>query len=109
MKNNQLYHIEKGTNTVFDKTLEYINNKYNLRFNTISLDYEIKLKESNDWSVLNLNSLLIELTRASIKITPQKLEILIRSDFIKSYNPIKEYFEKLEDWDGNDYIKELTN
>ncbi|MDY3521502.1 VapE family protein [Riemerella anatipestifer] len=109
MKNNQLYHIEKGTNTVFDKTLEYINNKYNLRFNTISLDYEIKLKEYNDWSVLNLNSLLIELTRASIKITPQKLEILIRSDFIKSYNPIKEYFEKLEDWDGNDYIKELTN
>ncbi|MDY3345631.1 VapE family protein [Riemerella anatipestifer] len=109
MENNQLYHIEKGTNTVFDKTLEYINNKYNLRFNTISLDYEIKLKESNDWSVLNLNSLLIELTRASIKITPQKLEILIRSDFIKSYNPIKEYFEKLEDWDGNDYIKELTN
>ncbi|MEJ8590141.1 virulence-associated E family protein [Riemerella anatipestifer] len=109
MENNQLYHIEKGTNTVFDKTLEYINNKYNLRFNTISLDYEIKLKEYNDWSVLNLNSLLIELTRASIKITPQKLEILIRSDFIKSYNPIKEYFEKLEDWDGNDYIKELTN
>lgn len=77
-------------------------------FNTISLDYEIKLKDSKEWSILNLNSLLIELTRVGIKITPQKLEILIRSDFIKSYNPIKEYFEKLEDWDGNDHIKELV-
>ncbi|WP_392436812.1 VapE domain-containing protein [Cruoricaptor ignavus] len=108
MKNNILYRSEEPSTTVYDQALQYINEKYDLRFNTISLDYEIKLKDSKEWSILNLNSLLIELAQAEIKITPQKLEILIKSDFIKSYNPIKEYFEKLEDWDGNDHIKELV-
>ncbi len=108
MKNNILYRSEEHSTTVYDQALQYIEEKYDLRFNSISLDYEIKLKDSDDWSILNINSLLIELTRVGIKITPQKLEILIRSDFIKSYNPIKEYFEKLEDWDGNDHIKELV-
>lgn len=109
IKNNILYRSKEPKTTVYDEALQYIEEKYDLRYNTISMDYEIKLKDSKEWSILNLNSLLIELTQTEIKITPQKLEILIKSDFIKSYNPIKEYFEKLEDWDGNNHIKNLTN
>jgi len=56
-----------------------------------------------------LNSLIIELAKAGIEISTSKLEILIRSELIQKYNPIKEYFESLEKWDGKDYITKLVS
>jgi predicted P-loop ATPase len=34
---------------------------------------------------------------------------LVRSHLIQQYNPIREYFENLETWDGIDYIKKSLN
>jgi len=60
-----------------------------------------------NWFVLNINSLLIELAQSGIDINMNKLEILVRSHLIQQYNPIREYFENLETWDGENYIKNL--
>jgi hypothetical protein len=43
---------------------------------------------------------LIELAQSGIEINMNKLEILVRSHLIQQYNPIREYFENLETWDG---------
>ena len=98
MKNkpqNVLYQSDIASNTIFDRIIKYINSKYRIRFNTISLDYEININGNDNWESLNLNSLLIELTRNNIETNYNKLEILIKSNLIERYDPIKEYFLEL--------------
>ena len=104
-----LYQTGTVGKTIFDRTLKYLNAKYSLRFNTISLEFEIKRTSDKKWSDLNLNSLFIELAQSGIDIPVNKLEILVRSHLINQYNPISEYFESLKKWDGEDHIKNLCS
>ena len=108
-QDKMLYQTDTAGKTIFDRTLKYLNSKYSLRYNTISLEFEIKRTSDKQWSDLNLNSLFIELTQSGIDIPINKLEILVRSHLISQYNPISEYFENLEDWDGEDHIKNLCS
>ena len=104
-----LYQSDTPSKTIYDRAMNYLDEKYNIRFNTIALELEIQLKEQvGTWTVLNINSLLIELAQSGIEINMNKLEILVRSHMIQQYNPIREYFENLETWDGEDYIKKLS-
>ncbi|MCT4085378.1 hypothetical protein HZP81_16645 [Elizabethkingia anophelis] len=104
----ELYQSSKGSVTVFDKIIKYIGKKYQLRFNEIALEFEIKT-ENGDWTELNLNSLYIELTQAGINIAFNKLEILMRSHLISIFNPFENYFQNLEKWDGENHIQRLTS
>lgn len=106
---NTLYQNGTEGKTIFDRTLNYLNSKYSLRFNTISLEFEIKLIQDKKWTDLNLNSLFIELIQSGVNIPINKLEILVRSHLIEQYNPISEYIESLEDWDGEDHIAKLCS
>ncbi|SUX47425.1 VapE domain-containing protein [Chryseobacterium indoltheticum] len=103
-----LYQTASETTTIFDMVMKYLESKYDLRFNAIALEIEISLKGKDDWTELNINSLLIELVQAGMQITMQKLEILVRSHLIKRYNPLAEYFKKLAGWDGEDHIRKLA-
>lgn len=103
-----LYQSNNGSVTVFDKIINYIKGKYQLRFNEIALEFEIKT-DNGDWTELNLNSLYIEITQAGINIAFNKLEILMRSHLIKVFNPFENYFQNLEKWNGENYIQRLTS
>lgn len=104
----ELYKSSKGSVTVFDKIIKYIGKKYQLRFNEIALEFEIKT-DNDDWTELNLNSLYIELTQAGINIAFNKLEILMRSHLIPVFNPFESYFQNLQKWDGENHIQRLTS
>ena len=104
----QLYQVDTATNTIFDRIRKYLAKKYQLRFNEIALELEIKT-ENGDWTELNLNSLYIELTQAGINIAFNKLEILMRSHLITVFNPFENYFQNLEKWDGENHIQRLTS
>ena len=95
--------------TIFDYVSDYLFDKYDIRYNEISHDFQISLKGENSWYYLNVNSLIIELTKAGIDISPGKLEIFIKSELISKHNPIQNYFESLPKWDGTDYIKNLCS
>ena len=41
-EDKMLYQTDTVGKTIFDRTLKYLNAKYSLRFNTISLEFEIK-------------------------------------------------------------------
>lgn len=109
-EDENLYKPDTPSKTIYDRAINYLNQKYNIRLNTIALELEIQLKENNkNWTVLNINSLLIELAQSGIEINMNKLEILVRSHLINQYNPICEYFENLDKWDGTDYILQLSS
>ena len=109
-KTNGLYKVSgKARNTIYDKVYKYLFAKYDIQYNEISHDFQICLKNKNDWHYLNLNSLIIELTKVDIEISVSKLEIFIKSEMISRHNPITNYFNSLPKWDGVDYIQKLAS
>lgn len=100
---------KKETTTIFHIVEEYLNKKYDLRFNTIALEVEISEKNKNEWKSCNENSLWLELQKKSIKIPQNSLIAILKSNLITSYNPLLNYFENLEEWDKEtDYITQFT-
>ncbi len=106
---SNMYESGRNANTLYDRANKYIQNKYSVRYNEISIQFQIKTRKSTKWSILNLNSLHIELEQVGIVINIAKLEILLKSHLIEKYNPIEGYFKSLEKWDEINHIKDLCN
>lgn len=87
-----------------------LSERYDFRFNSVSLDIEISKKDKNDFQVLNENDLVCELLEAGFAGVETPLMALLRSSFVPQYDPFKEYFEGLPEWTkgDKDYIEELA-
>lgn len=99
---------EEDATTLIDIQEKAIATNFDIRFNEISLQWEILEYETNapatDWDILR------KLKKANIRINETDLKIILKSNFIDKINPIKDYFEMLPDWDSEtDHIKKLTN
>ena len=107
---SKLYQVsEQKKKTIYDSVDEYVSEKYDIRFNKISHEFQISIRESNTWEDFEVNSLLIELAKSNIEINPGKLDIYLRSNLIPRFNPIAEYFDKLPKWIGGDHIRKLAS
>ncbi|MGY5848599.1 VapE domain-containing protein [Salegentibacter sp. HM20] len=105
-----LYNVEAPSKkTIYDSLFEYTSRKYDLRFDEIGQEFEISLKGTNQFEILDINSLLIELARSNIEVNPARLDIFLRSHLIEKYNPIETYFSSLHKWYGEDHIKKLAS
>lgn len=77
--------------------------------NEITQVTEFKEKGAEKYETLNVHSVFRKLQHAGFKFTIDKLKSLLKSDFVRLFNPFVDYFEKLEKWDGKkDYINELA-
>ncbi|MEZ4853083.1 hypothetical protein [Flavobacterium sp.] len=61
-------HEEKETTTIFHIVEDYLDENYDLRFNTISLEVEITEKNKNDWQPCNEN-FMVRITKEKHKST----------------------------------------
>lgn len=110
MKKKNIYELDSHKqNTIYDSAYNQINENYDLRYDEIAHEFEIKLKNEKEWHELNLNSLIINLSKSGITITTDKLIILLNSNMIEHYNPLVSYFNNLPKWDNEDYIKKLAS
>lgn len=101
---------EVGQISQITRIKDYIASKYEVRFNTVSLEVEYRAKDaSGKFKLLNENSLFIELLEKGFSLSINTLCALLKSDFIISYDPFEEYFMNLGAWDGTDYIENLAN
>lgn len=107
---NKLYGVkEHKKKTIYDYIFEYTVEKYDIRFDELGQEFQISCKNKNQWEILDIDSFLIELDQYNIQVTPAKLEIFLRSQFIGKFNPIEYYFKSIPDWDGEDHIKALAS
>ncbi|WP_232778369.1 virulence-associated E family protein [Salegentibacter sediminis] len=107
---SKLYQVsEQKKKTIYDSVDEYVSEKYDIRFNEISHEFQISIRGANTWEDFEVNSLLIELAKSNIEINPGKLDIYLRSNLIPRFNPIAEYFDKLPKWVGGDHIRKLAS
>lgn len=95
--------------TVYQVINNYIQDHFTIRFNEISLTYEIAQKKDFEFEILNESTLLISMVNNGISVSNQTLKTYMKSDYIISHNPIKTYFENLPKWDGIDYISQYAS
>ena len=88
-----------------------MNERYNLRYNIVSNEFEIKKISGDKYEVLNENNLIVELLEQGLAGVEKPLIALIKSDFVPKYDPILDYCENLPKWTPDDpyYITELAN
>jgi predicted P-loop ATPase/shikimate kinase len=103
---------EKSKNiSEFEKVENFISERFDLRYNEVSNEVEYRIKDSDSkFEPLNENNLYRDLQKNFINFSIQKLNSLLRSDFVKKHNPFKHYFESLQNWNqekDQDYINSL--
>ena len=103
--------IKEARVSVFRQVEIYLNELYDTRYNEISNEIEYRLKKEVQYKPLNENNIYRALQHNHIKFSQSNLMALLRSDFVKVYNPFEDYFDSLPLWDpetGIDYIDKLS-
>ena len=90
---------KKVTANKFTITEEYLNQRYDVRYNTISNKFEYKEKLDDRYKEMNENNMFIKLQKDNINISLNHLIALLKSDFVTEYNVFQDYFENLPVWD----------
>jgi len=101
---------KQPTSNKFVITEEYLNQRYDIRYNVISNKFEYREKGEEKFREMNENNMFVRLQKDNINISLNHLVALLKSDFVKEYNVFKDYFESLPQWDEKtDYIGELAS
>lgn len=87
---------------------EYLATNYDFRRNLIAKRIEYKKKTETDWIEANENELWRELARLGYNYGVTKIIQLLKSSFVADFDPIKDYFDNLPEWDGQEHIYELS-
>lgn len=92
---------------------QYINRRYDLRYNTVRccMEYREKSTEKSPFILLDErteNSIWTQLNEAGHACSSKVVQNLLFSDFSDTYHPIRAYLDELPAWDGNDHIGRLA-
>lgn len=95
------------------KTIDYIKRKYQFRYNQVLHLPEFKKKTEEKYKMLDsreLNTLLLDYNldpeNNNRLITDARFRQFLNSNYVKVYNPFKEYYKNLNAWNQEaDYIK----
>jgi len=91
------------------KAENYIVKHFNLRRDIIKHTIEYQQKGNTQWEEVNVNNIFRALQHLGIKFKLDNLKSLLGSSFVRDYNPLKEYFDNLPEWDGIDYFALFAN
>jgi predicted P-loop ATPase len=90
----------------------YLRQHYQFRYNEVTSRIEFKPTAAVNFELMSdyrLNSIYRDLKLNRIKTSVSELKAIINSDFVPIFNPFKDYFENLPQWDGQtDYIADLA-
>lgn len=104
--------MKKNTLKKCNEIERYITENYDLRYNEVKNEIEVKAKSDLIYKTANerfINSLKLEVSENGFT-SKSFIDIYLKSDRIKNYNPFKEYFENLPKWDQKtQYIKQLCS
>jgi len=94
----------------FHLAMRYIEETYDIRYNKVSTEYEYKELEEPEYRNMNENDIFINMQLEGVNLSLNNLMAILKSDFVKKYNPFAEYFGSLPEWDKRiDYIQALAS
>jgi hypothetical protein len=96
------------TSNKFILASAFIKEHYQIRNNIVTNEYECREIGEENYEMLNENNIFIKMQFANLNISLNNLVALLKSDMIERYDPFREYFGKLREWDKRtDYIVAL--
>ena len=104
---------EEEQPSYIDKLENFLNNRYNFRYNQVLGKLEFKTLKAYKYKPMTdftENSILREILKAKVKCTINSLRNLLHSDYCEMYDPFEDYFNNLpENTDETDYIELLAD
>ncbi len=107
-KTNKSEHGINDKSTIY-KVENFLIKNFEFRKNIVTQVREYRKIGESDFQKLNVDSIYRELQHALFKYSLGDTKSLLNSNFITEYDPFKEYFESLPQWDGIDYIGQLCS
>ena len=112
-------HKTKPLKSVPDDTIQamrteiFLNSNFDMRKNLMTGVAEYRYKYAEDQTFKSLteevrNDMTIQAREQGLKSWDQDVNRFINSTRIEQYDPVNTWLDKLPEWDGNDYIKELA-
>ena len=93
------------TSNKFILASAFIKEHYQIRNNIVTNEYECREIGEENYEMLNENNIFIKMQFANLNISLNNLVALLKSNMIERYDPFREYFGKLPEWDQKtDYI-----
>lgn len=110
----EVYELNKAyfnfdNKALIQKAEIHISENWELRYNIVKNNVDYRILGAKDFQELKIENIYRNLQHNRIKYTMSDLKSLLNSDFIEPYDPILDYFEKLEPWDGIDHIATLSS
>lgn len=103
--------IEREFEAPITRIEKFINKRYEIRLDIVSNTMEVRDKSGDEGFKANpkLEAIInLELMRSGFKNTKYCVSTLLGSDFVKTYHPIRTYFELLPLWDNTDRISVMA-
>lgn len=102
--------LSKNIKYKLEKVIDYINSKYEFRYNNINTDTEYRPIDSKEWLYFDdrdYRDVFLEVKMNNMSIADQDFKSMVYGSKIsKQYNPFKEFFSGLPRWDNQtDHIK----
>lgn len=92
---------------------EYLESNELMRYNVISDTVELWSPEKDEFVAINdrtANTIWQECIDAlGLYVKDSDYEKVVKSEFVRAYNPFEAYFEQLPEWDGIDHIKQVAD
>ncbi len=94
----------------FHLVRDYLTDHFDIRYNTISTEFEYKEKDDDDYKPMNENNIFIKMSLDGLNFSLPNLMAFLKSDLIHHYNAFTRYFESLPEWSGDaDHIQNLAS
>lgn len=92
------------------RVMTYLKTYWEFKKNEVLGIVEQKKKNDTTFEEYDPDTVYMELKLNNLKFSLSDLQSLLRSKFVKKYNPFREYFESLPPWDGQtDHIGNLSS
>jgi len=86
----------------------WLNKRYDFKLNIVSQQAEMSAIGSSIYTDVNADEIYRQTSMARFKYSLTDIKSLLRSEFIRSYDPILDYF-KSTTYDGKDHIADLAS
>ncbi len=89
--------VKENKVSPWDIAEEFLNQKFELRYNLISNKPEYRIANSDDpFNEINEDSIYRDMQKNNVSFSLNKLRSLLASDFVPNFNPFLSYFEGLD-------------
>ena len=107
--NSEAKSERKVTTNKFQLAKDYLEDKFDIRNNIVSNEFEYRDKGKGEYKPMNENTIYIKMQLDGVSLGLNNLVALLKSELVAHYNPFWDYFINLPEWDEKtDFIVDLA-